>query len=144
MRQVAFYEPALDPVHRGQANADAGGDQAVAGSGIRSHQDLRPLDAANRLAPQQSLQLALFSVTQSHVILYRHRSLLRFEAQPISPPVMPSSAEKPGFTSKQGEYLAFIYAYTRGLGRPPAEADIQRHFGVTPPTRWCSSSNAPA
>jgi hypothetical protein len=140
MRQVAFYEPT--PVHRG--HADAGGDQAVAGSGIRSHQDLRPLDAANRLAPQQSLQLALFSVTQSHVILYRHRSLLRFEAQPISPPVMPSSAEKPGFTSKQGEYLAFIYAYTRGLGRPPVEADIQRHFGVTPPTRWCSSSNAPA
>jgi hypothetical protein len=57
---------------------------------------------------------------------------------------MPSSAEKPGFTSKQGEYLAFIYAYTRGLGRPPVEADIQRHFGVTPPTRGCSPSNAPA
>jgi DNA-binding MarR family transcriptional regulator len=47
---------------------------------------------------------------------------------------MPSSAEKRGFTSKQGEYLAFIYAYTRVLGRPPAEADIQRQLGVTPPT----------
>ena len=30
--------------------------------------------------------------------------------------------------------MAFIYAYTRVLGRPPAEADIQRHFKVTPPT----------
>ncbi|TLZ50621.1 MAG: MarR family transcriptional regulator [Gammaproteobacteria bacterium] len=40
----------------------------------------------------------------------------------------------PPFTSKQGQYLAFIYAYTRVLGRPPAEADIQRHFKVTPPT----------
>jgi len=40
----------------------------------------------------------------------------------------------PGFTPKQGQYLAFIYAYTRVLGRPPAEVDIQRHFKVTPPT----------
>jgi len=38
------------------------------------------------------------------------------------------------FTPKQGQYLAFIYAYTRVLERPPAEADIQRHFKVTPPT----------
>jgi DNA-binding MarR family transcriptional regulator len=44
----------------------------------------------------------------------------------------PSSG--PGFTAKQGQYLAFIYAYTRVLGRPPAEADIQRHFGVSPPS----------
>lgn len=40
----------------------------------------------------------------------------------------------PGFTTKQGQYLAFIYAYTRVLGRPPAEADIQRYFAVSPPT----------
>jgi DNA-binding MarR family transcriptional regulator len=38
------------------------------------------------------------------------------------------------FTPKQGQYLAFIYAYTRVTGRPPAEADLQRHFSVTPPT----------
>jgi DNA-binding MarR family transcriptional regulator len=38
------------------------------------------------------------------------------------------------FTTTQGQYLAFIYAYTRVLGRPPAEADMQRHFKVTAPT----------
>ena len=38
------------------------------------------------------------------------------------------------FTPKQGQYLAFIYAYTRVNGRPPAQADIQRYFRVTPPT----------
>ncbi|MFZ2078617.1 MAG: MarR family transcriptional regulator [Xanthobacteraceae bacterium] len=38
-----------------------------------------------------------------------------------------------GFTEKQGQYLAFIHAYTLVLGRPPAEADLQRHFRVTPP-----------
>jgi Mn-dependent DtxR family transcriptional regulator len=37
-------------------------------------------------------------------------------------------------TPTQGQYLAFIYAYTRVLGRPPAEADLQKHFKVTPPT----------
>ena len=38
------------------------------------------------------------------------------------------------FTDPQGQYLAFIDAYTRVHGRPPAEADMQRHFGVTPPS----------
>ena len=38
------------------------------------------------------------------------------------------------FTDKQGQYLAFIYAYERLRRQPPAEADMQRHFGVTPPT----------
>jgi DNA-binding MarR family transcriptional regulator len=32
------------------------------------------------------------------------------------------------------QYLAFIHAYTLVLGRPPAEADLQRHFQVTPPS----------
>jgi DNA-binding MarR family transcriptional regulator len=38
------------------------------------------------------------------------------------------------FTQKQGHYLAFISVYSRMFGRPPAEADMQRHFGVTPPS----------
>jgi repressor LexA len=38
------------------------------------------------------------------------------------------------FTPKQGQYLAFIYAYTRLHRRPPAEADIQQYFRVSPPS----------
>ena len=38
------------------------------------------------------------------------------------------------FTDRQGQYLAFIDAYTRVNGRPPAESDIQRRFGVSPPS----------
>ena len=38
------------------------------------------------------------------------------------------------FTEKQGQYLAFIHAYTLVNGRPPAEIDFQRFFRVTPPT----------
>jgi DNA-binding MarR family transcriptional regulator len=47
----------------------------------------------------------------------------------LCPGVSPS-----GFTEKQGQYLAFIHAYTLVLGRPPAEADLQRHFRVRPPS----------
>ena len=37
------------------------------------------------------------------------------------------------FTKLQGQYLAFIDAYTKINGRPPAEADMQRYFEVTAP-----------
>lgn len=38
------------------------------------------------------------------------------------------------FTKKQGLYLAYIFYYTKINYKPPAEADIQRYFQVTPPT----------
>ena len=37
------------------------------------------------------------------------------------------------FTPRQGQYLAFIHAYTLVIGRPPAEADMQRFFRVSGP-----------
>ncbi|MCH9047195.1 MAG: MarR family transcriptional regulator [SAR324 cluster bacterium] len=37
-------------------------------------------------------------------------------------------------TPKQGQYLAFIYAYTKLHRRAPAERDMQNYFRVTPPT----------
>lgn len=39
------------------------------------------------------------------------------------------------FTDKQGQYLAFIYAYTKINNEvPPAEADMRRFFEVSSPT----------
>lgn len=38
------------------------------------------------------------------------------------------------FTKLQGQYLAYIATYTKLHGRPPAEADLQRYFKVTPPS----------
>lgn len=35
---------------------------------------------------------------------------------------------------KQGQYLAFIYTYTRVHRRAPAESDIQAYFRTTPPS----------
>ena len=40
----------------------------------------------------------------------------------------------PTFTCKQGQYLAFIYYYTKINGRAPAQADLQRYFRVSPPS----------
>jgi repressor LexA len=48
-------------------------------------------------------------------------------------PLVDEVREAKPFTSKQGQYLAFIYYYTKIHGRPPAEADLQRFFRVTPP-----------
>ena len=44
----------------------------------------------------------------------------------------PTSSHR--FTQKQGQYLAFIYVYAYIFHQPPAEADMQRHFLVTPPS----------
>ena len=38
------------------------------------------------------------------------------------------------FTDLQGQYLAFIYAYSKVHRRPPAEADMQIFFEVSPPS----------
>ena len=40
----------------------------------------------------------------------------------------------PRYTEKQGQYLAFIYYYTKIHGCSPSEAEMQRYFAVTPPT----------
>ena len=50
----------------------------------------------------------------------------------VNAPGQPGSKKK--FTSKQGQYLAFIYAYTQINRRAPAEADMQQYFQVTPPS----------
>jgi repressor LexA len=43
-------------------------------------------------------------------------------------------AMKKPYTYKQGQYLAFIYHYTKLNRQAPAEADMQRFFRVTPPS----------
>ena len=47
---------------------------------------------------------------------------------------MSSASGTARFTEKQGQYLAFIYTYVLLHRQPPAEADFQRFFCVTPPS----------
>ncbi len=38
------------------------------------------------------------------------------------------------YSARQGQYLAFIFYYTKIHHQPPAEADMQRYFQVSPPS----------
>src|SRR5215469_13499284 len=49
----------------------------------------------------------------------------------LAPKLNPSNT--PSFTAKQGQYLAFIYNYTKIRGQAPAESDLERYFRVSPP-----------
>jgi len=49
-----------------------------------------------------------------------------------APRLDPSAA--PPFTKKQGQYLAFIFNYSKIHRRAPAESDLQHYFRTTPPT----------
>jgi len=48
------------------------------------------------------------------------------------PEELPASPH--AFTPVQGQYLAFLYAYTQLNRRPPAESDFQHYFEVTAPS----------
>ena len=41
---------------------------------------------------------------------------------------------KPPYTAREGQYLAFVHYYSKLNGQPPAEADMQRYFGVSAPS----------
>jgi DNA-binding MarR family transcriptional regulator len=43
-------------------------------------------------------------------------------------------APRAPFTPRQGQFLAYIHAYTLVNGRPPAEADMMRFFRITAPS----------
>lgn len=46
----------------------------------------------------------------------------------------PSPFVTPPYTKTQGQYLAFVYYYTKLNRRSPSEADIQEYFGVSAPS----------
>jgi DNA-binding MarR family transcriptional regulator len=41
---------------------------------------------------------------------------------------------KKSYTDKQGQYLAYLYYYTKIHGYPPSEAEMQQYFRVSPPS----------
>lgn len=49
------------------------------------------------------------------------------------PPAAAVTSGRRPFTAKQGRYLAFIHCYTKIRRAAPAEADLARFFGVSPP-----------
>ena len=82
---------------------------------------------------QEHPELVALVLGQRHTIAYIHPSLLVGDPDESTVNQM-SGARRPGFTAKQGQYLAFIDAYSRVHGRSPAEREMQQRFGVTPPS----------
>lgn len=52
----------------------------------------------------------------------------RAKAEPLHPPV------NPAWTGRQGQFLAYIHAYSVLNGCAPAEADMREFFQITPPS----------
>ena len=57
---------------------------------------------------------------------------------------MSESVAQRRFTDKQGQYLAFIFYYTKIHGCAPAEADMQQYFKVSPPRPAAIQTPSPA
>jgi len=51
----------------------------------------------------------------------------------IDPAPKRDSSVAPSFTAKQGQFLAYIYYYTKLHRQAPAEVDLQRYFRVSAP-----------
>ena len=49
-------------------------------------------------------------------------------------PALHTSRMVPDYTPIQGQYLAFIYYYTKIHRVAPSEADLQRYFETSPPS----------
>jgi len=74
-------------------------------------------------------------------------SLLRLPGFRMNQNSLPLPGERStctSFTDKQGQYLAFIWAYSLINGRAPAEHDISvfSPSRLLPSIKWCSTSNA--
>jgi LexA DNA binding domain-containing protein len=67
-----------------------------------------------------------------HLVKDSEYSQAEIEAGPPCP--RPVVKLAPLYTPKQGQYLAFIYYFTKIHGEPPSEAEMQRYFRVTPPS----------
>jgi hypothetical protein len=105
-----------------------------------------PLSAANRMGPlqparrmpaaaQHLIELISLSLAQLDTVPYIHCCPPCVRTRQMNHRSEPCLAQLlPRFTAKQGQYLAFIHAYTLVLGRPPGRADIQRFFRITPPS----------
>ena len=52
--------------------------------------------------------------------------------QPSNPALPPEPSPHRAYTSTQGQYLAFIYYYTKLHRQPPAERDMYLYFRTSP------------
>jgi DNA-binding MarR family transcriptional regulator len=133
--QTALHQPTLGAVDRRAAGADRSLDLLIADAVVGGQEDLRPLQPScgAPAAAQEPAEFVTLCGRQINAIANIHEGLLVIRG-PVESNYVGVDSALQKFTDKQGQYLAFIHAYSLALGRPPAEADIQRFLAVTPPT----------
>jgi hypothetical protein len=103
-------------------------DLIVSGSGIGGQENLLPLELARRMLPaaHNRRQFGALGLAEFNPITYIHLCLRidRGIDEQLNRMAGVSRSGKT-FTPKQGQYLAFIYLYTRMHRRPPAKTDVQ-------------------
>jgi Mn-dependent DtxR family transcriptional regulator len=86
-----------------------------------------------RLAKMGLLEKTPYTARSIRLLLPEDQLPAAVAARAASPVRSKARASTP-YTSKQGQYLAFIHHYTKVHRYPPAESDIQRYFGVSAPS----------
>lgn len=114
-----------DVVCRPFSGLDHTAAQRLIAAGLRSREEVLTAIESGRLSassPDRPRQYGRI----------HHQRVLEWLGLPVDDllPLPP----KPAYSPKQGQYLAFIHYYTRINACPPAEADFQRYFRVSPPT----------
>jgi hypothetical protein len=104
---------------------------------VGGQQNLRSLELARGVLASANNrgEFGALGLAQFNPIAYIHPCLLciRGTDDQLNRMADLSRAAK-SFTPTQGQYLAFIHLYTRLHRRPPAEADMQEYFRVSPPS----------
>src|ERR1700730_8696741 len=141
--QIAHHEAALGPVSGRPAHADADRDVLVAGARVGSQQNLRALELARRMlaAAQERREFAALGLAEFDAVAYIHLCLLAVRGTNERLNRMSGVWRPQKFTPKQGQYLAFIYAYTRLHRRPKPTCSNISGSAHLQFTRWCSRSN---
>src|SRR4029077_8992650 len=121
------------------ADSHSGGNIVVAETAVGGGQNLGSFDYAGVMlaAAHQHGEFTPLGFAQFDMVAYVHPGLLANRDGPDESgyeSIIWHVSSAPPFTDKQGQYLAFIYAYSRIFRQPPAEADMQRHFQVSPPS----------
>jgi hypothetical protein len=95
-----------------------------------------PFAGGSLATAQHRGEFTAFGLVQFDPIPYIHLGLLlgRLRTNRRMSQKSGAGRHNPAFTDKLGLYLAFIYTYSPMFRRAPAEADMQRHFRVSPPS----------
>ena len=137
--EMAFNQATLGPVNGRAADSHGRGNIVVAEPAVGGEQDLGSFELAGAMpaAAHQRGEFTPLGFAQFDMVAYVHPGLLadrEAQTDQAMRSIVWHVSPAPPFTDKQGQYLTFIYAYSRIFLNRPRRADMQRQFQVSPPS----------